>query len=72
MPAQDAARWTPLFRAAAPSQAALFTARALLEPPVAVEALVERFVTERWIRAPLRRLAVAGGPKTTSPTSFRG
>ena len=38
VPAQDAARWTPLFRAAAPSQAALFTARALLEAPVAVEA----------------------------------
>jgi DNA-binding transcriptional MocR family regulator len=38
VPVQDAARWTPVFRAAAPSQAALFTARALLEAPVAVEA----------------------------------
>jgi DNA-binding transcriptional MocR family regulator len=38
VPVQDAARWTPVFRAAAPTQAALFTARALLEAPVAVEA----------------------------------
>ena len=38
VPVQDTARWTPVFRAAAPTQAALFTARALLEAPVAVEA----------------------------------
>jgi aspartate/methionine/tyrosine aminotransferase len=38
VPVQDAARWMPVFRAAAPTQAALFTARALLEAPVAVEA----------------------------------
>jgi histidinol-phosphate/aromatic aminotransferase/cobyric acid decarboxylase-like protein len=38
VPTQDQARWAPVFRAAAPSQAALFTARALLEAPVAVAA----------------------------------
>jgi aspartate/methionine/tyrosine aminotransferase len=42
VPMQDQARWMPVFRAAAPSQAALFTARALLEAPVAVEAELAR------------------------------
>jgi DNA-binding transcriptional MocR family regulator len=44
VPAQDFAAWAPIFRAAAPSQAALFVARALLERevPVAAELAVRR------------------------------
>jgi hypothetical protein len=37
VPEQDVARWTPMFRAAPPSQAALFTARALLERDVPLD-----------------------------------
>ena len=43
VPAQDFARWAPIFRAAGPGQAALFVARGLLERTVAVAAeLAER------------------------------
>ena len=44
VPAQDFAAWAPIFRAAAPAQASLFVARALLERevPVAAELAVRR------------------------------
>jgi aspartate/methionine/tyrosine aminotransferase len=42
VPAQDLAAWAPIFRAAAPAQASLFVARALLEREVAVTAELER------------------------------
>ncbi|MEP6862367.1 MAG: hypothetical protein ABJE66_17210, partial [Deltaproteobacteria bacterium] len=44
VPAQDLAAWAPIFRAAAPAQASLFVARALLEHavPVAAELGVRR------------------------------
>lgn len=41
VPAQDFAAWAPIFRAAAPAQASLFVARALLEHAVPVAAELE-------------------------------